>query len=195
MPQVVTLIPREEVDVTALTSGHGVGSTYPMEGTPFVIKHEAFNSPLGVPCHAPPWGVFAAVDLQSRSLAWERPAGTIADVEQFGIRPRFPAEVGMPTLGGGVITASGLVFYAGTQDYELRALELATGREVWRGRLPVGAQATPMTYASPKSGRQYVVVAAGGARQSPDRGDYLVAWALPGGRAGTAGNTGDARPN
>ena len=101
----------------------------------------------------------------------------------------------MPTLGGGVITASGLVFYAGTQDYELRALELATGREVWRGRLPVGAQATPMTYASPKSGRQYVVVAAGGARQSPDRGDYLVAWALPGGRAGTAGNTGDARPN
>ena len=55
----------------------------------------------------------------------------------------------------------------------------ATGRELWKGRLPVGAQATPMTYVSPKSGRQFVLIAAGGARQSPERGDYLVAFALP----------------
>lgn len=76
-------------------------------------------------------------------------------------------------------TGAGLVFYAGTQDYYLRALDIATGEEVWKGRLPVGGQATPMSYVSPRSGRQYVVVVAGGARQSPDRGDYVIAYALP----------------
>lgn len=62
--------------------------------------------------------------------------------------------------------ASGSVFYAGTQDYYLRAMDIATGREIWKARMPVGSQGTPMTYVSPKSGRQYVVVVAGGARQS-----------------------------
>nr|WP_301290526.1 hypothetical protein [Kerstersia gyiorum] len=85
----------------------------------------------------------------------------------------------MPTLGGGVSTASGIVFYAGTQDYYLRALDIATGEELWKGRMPVGGQATPLSYVAPQSGRQFVVIAAGGARQSPDRGDYVIAYALP----------------
>ena len=179
MPQVVRLVPRETVDVAKLTAGHGVGSTYPMDGTPFVIDHKAFNSPLGIPCQSPPWGVFAAIDLKTRAKVWERPAGTVQDAVINGMRARLPIPLGMPTLGGGVSTASGLVFYAGTQDYYLRAMDIATGREVWKARLPVGSQGTPMTYVSPGSGRQYVVVAAGGARQSPDRGDYVIAYALP----------------
>lgn len=179
MPQVVRLVPRETVDVAKLTAGHGVGSTYPMDGTPFVIDHKAFNSPLGIPCQSPPWGVFAAIDLKTRTKVWERPAGTVRDAVIHGVRARLPIPLGMPTLGGGVSTASGLVFYAGTQDYYLRAMDIATGREVWKARMPVGSQGTPMTYVSPKSGRQYVVVVAGGARQSPERGDYVIAYALP----------------
>lgn len=179
IPQVVKLIPREQVDESKLVAGHGVGSTYPMDGTPFVIDHKAFNSPLGIPCQSPPWGVFAAVDLNARKLLWERPAGTLRDVSLNGLSLHAPFPVGMPTLGGGVATASGLVFYAGTQDYYLRALDIATGNELWKGRLPVGGQASPMSYVSAKSGRQYVVIAAGGARQSPDRGDYVIAYALP----------------
>ncbi|RIX72275.1 hypothetical protein, partial [Acidovorax cavernicola] len=54
-----------------------------------------------------------------------------------------------------------------------------TGKVLWKGRLPVGAQATPMTYLSPESGRQFVVVSAGGARMTADKGDYVVAYALP----------------
>lgn len=42
--------------------------------------------------------------------------------------------------------------------------------------MPVGTQGTPMSYVSPKSGRQYVVVVLGGARQPPDRGDYVIAY-------------------
>lgn len=179
MPQVVQLEPIASVDPSKLVAGHGVGSTYPMTGTPFVIDHRAFNSPLGIPCQAPPWGVFAAVDLNTQKVVWERPAGTVEDAVVNGIKAKLPVPLGMPTLGGGVTTGSGLVFYAGTQDYYLRALDIATGKEVWKGRLPVGGQATPMSYISPESGRQFVVIAAGGARQSPDRGDYVVAYALP----------------
>lgn len=179
IPQVVTLIPHSEVDESKLVAGHGVGSTYPMQGTPFVIDHEAFNSPLGIPCNAPPWGVFAAVDLNTRQLVWQTPAGTVEDAVVNGVKANLPVPLGMPTLGGGVSTASGIVFYAGTQDYYLRALDIATGEELWKGRMPVGGQATPLSYVAPQSGRQFVVIAAGGARQSPDRGDYVIAYALP----------------
>jgi len=45
--------------------------------------------------------------------------------------------------------------------------------------MPVCGQGTPITYKSPKTGKQYVVISAGGARQSPDRRDYVIAYALP----------------
>jgi quinate dehydrogenase (quinone) len=179
MPQVVTLRPAKGIDMDKLVSGHGVGSTYPMVGTPFVIDHAAFNSPLGLPCNPPPWGVFGAVDLKTKKLVWERPAGTVEDSVVNGIRAGLPVPIGMPTLGGGVVTASGLVFYAGTQDFYLRAMDMATGEEVWKARLPVGAQATPMSYVSPTTGKQYILIVAGGARQSPVRGDLVIAYALP----------------
>jgi quinate dehydrogenase (quinone) len=112
---------------------------------------------------------------------WQRPAGTIADTVVNDVKARLPIPLGMPTLGGAVNTASGLVFYAATQDYFLRAMDIKTGKELWKGRLPVGAQATPMTYVSPKTNRQFVVISAGGSRNSPDRGDYVIAYALPAG--------------
>jgi quinate dehydrogenase (quinone) len=121
-----------------------------------------------------------AIDLQKRQIVWERPMSTLQDTAVAGgLKVNLPIPIGMPTMGGPLSTASGLVFFAGTQDYYLRALDAATGKELWKGRLPVGGQATPMTYISPESGRQFVVIAAGGARQSPDRGDYIVAYSLP----------------
>ncbi|EPK5971368.1 hypothetical protein JH834_002036, partial [Acinetobacter baumannii] len=53
-----------------------------------------------------------------------------------------------------------------------------TGKELWKSRMPVGSQGTPISYVSPKTGKQYVVVTAGGARQSPDHGDYVIAYSL-----------------
>jgi len=148
-------------------------------GTPYSTIRGGFYSPLGIPCHAPPWGTIAAVDLQTGTLVWQRPAGTIQDVVLDGVRVHAPVPLGMPTLGGPLATAGGLVFYAGTQDYYLRAFDTQTGDELWKARLPVGAQATPMTYTAPGSGRQFVVIAAGGTRYSPDMGDYIIAYALP----------------
>ncbi len=95
----------------------------------------------------------------------------------LGIRTHLPIPLGMPTLGGPVVTASGLVFFTGTVDYYLRAMDVATGEEVWKSPLPVGAQSTPLVYE--RDGRQFVVVTAGGARTTPERGDYIIAYALP----------------
>jgi quinate dehydrogenase (quinone) len=36
-----------------------------------------------------------------------------------------------------------------------------------------------MTHRSPKTGRQYIVITTGGARRSPERGNYVVAYAPP----------------
>jgi len=110
---------------------------------------------------------------------WQVPLGTVQDTGPLGIKTHLRMPVGMPTLGGPTSTASGLVFFAGTQDYYLRALDALTGEEVWKARLPVGAVAAPLVYQSPKTGKQYVVISAGGAGHSPDLGDYVIAYTLP----------------
>ena len=75
------------------------------------------------------------------------------------------------------------MFIAATLDDYLRAFDVRSGKELWKGRLPAGGQATPMTYTSPKSGKQYVVIAAGGhGFLGTTPGDYLVAFALDKGK-------------
>ncbi|RJE89571.1 membrane-bound PQQ-dependent dehydrogenase, glucose/quinate/shikimate family [Paracoccus onubensis] len=178
MPQFVQLIPQAEVESGAVSSDSHEGLAT-QTGTPYAAWKNGFFSPLQVPCHQPPYGTITGIDLKTREIAWQVPAGTLQDSGPLGMKTNLPIPVGMPSLGGPMTTAGGLTFYAGTQDYYLRALDTFTGEELWKARLPVGAQATPMTYVSPESGRQFVVVSAGGARQSPDRGDYIVAYALP----------------
>ncbi|WP_422088234.1 glucose/quinate/shikimate family membrane-bound PQQ-dependent dehydrogenase [Variovorax sp.] len=170
------LVPRAQIPAGA--SGIEMG-VVPQEGTPFGAMRERFLSQLGIPCQAPPFGTMSAIDLKTRKLVWQVPVGTVRDTGPLGIRMHLPIPIGMPTLGASLATQSGLLFFAGTQDFYLRAFDTATGKEIWKARLPVGSQSGPMTYVSPKTGRQYVVVGAGGARQSPDRGDYVIAYALP----------------
>ncbi|MCP6134770.1 membrane-bound PQQ-dependent dehydrogenase, glucose/quinate/shikimate family, partial [Klebsiella pneumoniae] len=69
--------------------------------------------------------------------------------------------MGVPSLGGSFMTASGLAFLSGTLDQYLRAYDVRDGKVLWEGRLPAGAQTTPMTYQG-KDGKQYVLVMAGG---------------------------------
>lgn len=178
MPQWLELVPREDVEKKGFAAGAHDGFAM-QEGAPYGVWKNAFLSPLGVPCHQPPYGTMSAIDLKTRTLLWQRPMGSIEDSGPLGIKTGLHAPIGMPTLGGPLSTAGGLVFFAGTQDYYLRALDSKTGTEIWRARLPVGAQATPISYISPESGRQFIVISAGGARMTPDRGDYVIAYALP----------------
>lgn len=171
------MVKRDDVPTEARGIEMGI---VPMEGTPYGAMRERFLSQLGVPCQKPPFGTMTAIDLAALEILWQVPLGTVQDTGPFGIKMLLPIPIGMPTLGPSLATASGLVFFAGTQDYYLRALDARTGEELWKGRLPVGSQGGPASYVSPRTGRQYVVITAGGARVSPDRGDYVIAYALPG---------------
>ncbi|XAH21990.1 hypothetical protein AAFF27_18460 [Xylophilus sp. GW821-FHT01B05] len=132
-----------------------------------------------MPCKEPPYGTLNAIDLATRQIVWSMPYGTTEETGPLGIATRLPMPIGMPTRGGPITTSSGLVFMAGAQDLYFRAIDVRTGRELWRHRLPVGAEATPMTYAAPRSGRQFVVISAGGNASTTAKGDYVVAYALP----------------
>ncbi|WP_295895627.1 membrane-bound PQQ-dependent dehydrogenase, glucose/quinate/shikimate family [uncultured Bartonella sp.] len=167
----------ERKDIPKSASGIEMGIV-PMTGTPFGAMRKRFLSPLGVPCQKPPFGTLSAIDLKTRKIVWQVPVGTVKDTGPFNIALGVPVPIGMPTLGASLATQSGLVFFAGTQDFYLRAFDSRTGKEVWKSRLPIGSQGGPMTYVSPKTGKQYVVITAGGARQNPKRGDYVIAYTL-----------------
>ncbi|MET0274869.1 MAG: PQQ-binding-like beta-propeller repeat protein, partial [Phenylobacterium sp.] len=136
-------------------------------------------SPIQVPCLQPPNGTLTAIDLATRKIAWQVPLGSAEESGPLGLASGLPIPLGTVGLGGPISTAGGLTFHASTSDPYLRAYDTGTGRVLWKARLPVGAGGTPMSYVSPATGRQYVVVSAGGARQRPQRGDYVIAFALP----------------
>ncbi|WP_454281038.1 membrane-bound PQQ-dependent dehydrogenase, glucose/quinate/shikimate family [Sphingomonas sp. Marseille-Q8236] len=166
---------RETKGIQAV-DGHGPG---PQLGTPYGEITLPWLSVLGVPCNQPPYGTITAVDLKTKRIAWQVPAGTAERSGPLDIPSHIPMRPGMPAYAGPMTTAGGLVFFAGFQDFHIRAYDAATGKQVWQHSLPVGASATPMTYVSPRTGRQYVVLAVGGAAHSKVTGDYLIAFALP----------------
>ncbi len=138
-----------------------------MEGTGFVMRRRLLRPPSGTFCTPPPWGVLVAVDFATGRRVWEVPLGTFT--------PSGPP-TGSPNLGGPIVTAGRLVFIGATVEKAFRAFDLETGALLWRGELPAGARATPMTYKV--GGKQYVVIAAGGGGAF-GTGDQLVAFALP----------------
>ncbi|CAN7490318.1 glucose/quinate/shikimate family membrane-bound PQQ-dependent dehydrogenase [Aquipseudomonas alcaligenes] len=147
----------------------------PNKGAPFGALLSPLLSPLGLPCQSPPWGYVAALDLTTMKVAWKHKNGTVRDSSPIPI----PLPMGVPSLGGSVMTGGGVAFLAGTLDQYLRAYDVRNGKQLWEGRLPAGGQATPMSYTG-KDGRQYVLVVAGGHGSLHTRqGDYVLAFALP----------------
>lgn len=177
IPFVSKLIPRGPDNPAAPNDQHPPGSeigVQPMYGTPYGVKLQPFLSPVQLPCLRPPWGYMAAIDLKTRKIAWMHRNGTIEDSAPVPV----PIRMGVPSLGGPMVTAGGVAFLTSTTDYFIRAYDVRDGTELWKDRLPAGGQSTPMSYAA--GGRQYVVTAAGGHGSFGTKpGDYVIAYALP----------------
>ncbi len=145
----------------------------PNAGAPFGMMRVTMTSPLGLPCNPPPWGKLHAIDMHTGKILWSVPLGSMG-----GLADWMLGSAGVPNLGGPIVTAGGLVFIGATLDDHIRAFDAKTGAELWKGDLPAGGQATPMTYMW--KGRQYIVIAAGGhSKLDTTRGDQVVAFALP----------------
>jgi len=168
LPFVVALIPRAEMQAQSQDDQYQQFDFSRQAGTPYGMRRTAFKSALGIPCVKPPWGVLTGVDIEHGTIKWQIPVGDA---------PVTHRNLGIPGLGGPIVTASGLVFIAATLDDRLRAFATATGKLLWEVKLPAGGQATPMTYSV--AGRQYLVIAAGGYKGDSTRGDYVIAYALP----------------
>jgi len=168
LPFVVALIPRANLHEQGMSENYKDYEFARQEGTPYGMRRTAFKSGLGIPCVKPPWGVLTAVDMEHGTIKWQIPLGDI---------PYVHLNLGMPAIGGPIVTASGLVFIGASLDDRFRAFDTDTGKLLWEVKLPAGGQATPMTYSI--GDRQYLVIAAGGYKGDSTRGDYVVAYALP----------------
>ena len=154
--------------------------TFPMAGTPYYLAQFPFLSPLFVPCQRPPFGTISVFDIATRKLLWSKPLGTAAGSGPLGIASHIPLRMGVPNFGGSLTTAGGLVFIAAAQDHVLRAFDIGNGREVWSVALPAVGASMPISYISSHTGRQYIVIAAGGHFAIPGpNASAILAYALP----------------
>ncbi len=127
------------------------------------------------PAIAPPWGTLNAINLNTGEYAWKVPLGEYPELADQGMK-----NTGSENYGGPIVTAGGLLFIGATNyDKKFRVFDKSTGELLWQTTLSYSGNATPITYES--SGRQYVVIAAGGGKdtKSPSGGVY-VAFALKG---------------
>jgi quinoprotein glucose dehydrogenase len=158
VPNITTLVPSKN------PARHG---PYTTTGYEKFLDHE------GYPAIKPPWGTLNAIDLNTGTFAWRVPLGEHPELTARGV-PR----TGTETFGGSIVTAGGLVFIGGSKDERFHAFDKRTGKLLWEHALPAGGYATPATYQI--NGRQYVVIAAGGAGKPLTKaGDAFVAFSLP----------------
>lgn len=182
MADIARLVPQAEAARIAppKPGGHADAFLFPQVGTPYAFRRGVFLSPLGAPCQEPPFGRLSVIDLTTGKRVWSQPFGLAVRAGPLGIESRLPFRMGAPNLGGSIVTAGGLIFVGASQDRTFRAIDVGDGRELWRAPLPAIGAATPMSYISPKSGRQFVVIAAGGHPGLPGpKGGAVLAYALP----------------
>jgi quinoprotein glucose dehydrogenase len=151
------------------------GSIIPYRSQGMQTPNSRFWDRNLIPCQRPPWGTLTAIDMNTGEFRWRSTLGVIDSLIAKGIPP-----TGTSNLGGSIVTAGGLVFIGATNDSRFRAFDKRFGKELWVWKLPASAHATPATFIGKATGKQYVVVAAGGGNKYNETySDSLIAFALP----------------
>src|SRR5712691_7757272 len=88
-------------------------------------------------CGPTPWGELVAVNMDTGNIAYRKTLG-VSDALPVGQQ-----DTGRPSSGGVVLTASGLTFVGGTDDFRFRAFATATGEKLWEIKLPSSIETTP----------------------------------------------------
>jgi quinoprotein glucose dehydrogenase len=138
----------------------------------------------GLSAIAPPWTSLTAYDLNTGTITWKIPLGEVPELAAKG----FTDTGGHFPKVGPVVTAGGLIF-TGTRDREIRALDVDTGKVLWKVDVAAAVEGIPAVYEV--KGRQYLVYCAAAratththaipghpASNAPIPGAY-VAFALP----------------
>ncbi|MCL6217026.1 PQQ-binding-like beta-propeller repeat protein [Zunongwangia pacifica] len=172
MDALIAYVNEEEI-AEEMSKEPGMGKSKENDKIPYQISgYDKFLDADGFPAVRPPWGTLNAIDLNTGEYLWKITYGEYPELMEKGI-----PQTGAESYGGPVVTASGLLFIAGTKDAKIRAYNKDTGELLWEAQLPSAAFATPTTYEV--EGRQYVVVACGGTKLGAAGGDSYVAFALP----------------
>ena len=163
--------------VTYLTSGANkeVASSASRDESKYEFTgYKKFLDPDGYPAVAPPWGTLNAINLNTGEYVWKIPLGEYPELAAQGVK-----NTGTENYGGPLVTAGGLLFIGATNfDNKFRVFDKANGKLLWEITLRFAGNATPITYQL--SGRQYVVIAAGGGKNPKQgSGGVYVAFALP----------------
>ena len=117
----------------------------------------------GLELIGPPWSQLTAYDLNKGTIAWRVPDGEVTALARqgkTGLGSQAPR-------GGVVVTAGGLVLFAGN-DSKLYALDKETGKLICTKDLPNGSLGVPAVYEV--NGRQYVLLAVAGGNPFPAGG-------------------------
>jgi quinoprotein glucose dehydrogenase len=160
----------------------------PDTGDPATMRYKsAFGFMItssGLSAIKPPWTTFTAYDLNLGTIKWQIPLGQVPELAAKG---NVDTGAHFPKVGP-VVTAGGLIF-TGTRDRDIRALDVETGKELWKAEVDAGVEGIPAVYEV--NGRQYIVYCAAAratththaipghpASNEPVPGAY-VAFALP----------------
>ncbi|MDT0645875.1 PQQ-binding-like beta-propeller repeat protein [Zunongwangia sp. F260] len=172
MKALLAYVNQEEI-AEEISKEPGMGKSKENNQIPYQISgYNKFLDADGYPAVRPPWGTLNAIDLNTGEYLWQVTYGEHKELQEKGI-----PQTGAESYGGPVVTASGLLFIAGTKDEKFRAYNKNTGELLWETKLPSAAFSTPSIYEV--NGKQYIVLACGGTKLGAPGGDSYVAFALP----------------
>jgi quinoprotein glucose dehydrogenase len=205
-PTMLILVPPDSPLAKGAPGTNSASSPPPRSREPEVMPLTHYAGPnqgfvsasTRLPSISPPWFQMTAYDMNTGTIKWQVPYGTVPALAAQG-----HADTGVISSqrGGPVVTAGGLIFTA-TNDKKFRAWDVDTGKVIWEADLPAAAEGVPAVYGI--GGREYIAVCAAqgsgpsvnlpGPAKSPQN-SYVV-FALSGSptRIGSSGRSQYSRP-